>query len=155
MIVSTISHRINEWKFLNSSSLVRHFLLPFFYFHPIIIWNSKTFRQYVCSKKKSWPNLLTKRISPEQGLEPWTFRLKAWRSTNWATRASWDGRLESKKTKWIQILGNGFKFVRNRWNLCTILYSFAKTVQFLIQGWSISTSLLKKLIIFFYEIVNF
>ena len=25
--------------------------------------------------------------SPEQGLEPWTFRLKAWRSTNWATRA--------------------------------------------------------------------
>ena len=29
-----------------------------------------------------------KMISPEQGLEPWTFRLKAWRSTNWATRAS-------------------------------------------------------------------
>ena len=28
-------------------------------------------------------------ISPEQGLKPWTFRLKAWRSTNWATRASW------------------------------------------------------------------
>ena len=28
-----------------------------------------------------------KSVSPEQGLEPWTFRLKAWRSTNWATRA--------------------------------------------------------------------
>ena len=26
-------------------------------------------------------------VPPEQGLEPWTFRLKAWRSTNWATRA--------------------------------------------------------------------
>ena len=30
---------------------------------------------------------VAKTNSPEQGLEPWTFRLKAWRSTNWATRA--------------------------------------------------------------------
>ena len=30
---------------------------------------------------------LEQKASPEQGLEPWTLRLKAWCSTDWAIRA--------------------------------------------------------------------
>ena len=48
----------------------------------------------------------TKTNSPEQGLEPWTFRLKAWRSTNWATRALRNEirKLEFKKIKFEYFL---------------------------------------------------
>ncbi len=36
-----------------------------------------------------------KNVTPEQGLEPWTLWLKATRSTDWATRATWIQRQNS------------------------------------------------------------
>ena len=51
-------------------------------------------------------SLVKKIVSPEQGLEPWTFRLKAWRSTNWATRATWRYRPKLK-------IRNGFEEINS------------------------------------------